>query len=112
MKIMETIKKWWKWVVGSIVLAVALLVWHLSRGESGRAARKILELQKNSEDKIQDEQNKKDRMQRHLDRLYEKESQKVTDETNKKIKKIKEKSQKLSEAALRYEVLKDLDDIL
>lgn len=106
------LKSCWRRLMFGVVLAIALGLWWFSRKRSGWAARKILELQGETESQIEQITDKAASRQRQLDNAWRKRRKAIKEAEQRKIARIREEARRLDAAALKRRVLEDLDDPL
>ena len=105
----DWIKKHWVAIVAVVVLGIALLIWFLTRKQSGWAAQKILDLQGGVEEKAQRIEQKKTEQINKLDQEWAAKRKAIVAKEQADIAKATTEAERLSQAALKRRLLEDLD---
>lgn len=112
-KIKATLKTYWRWILSGLILVVAFGFWVLSMRRSPWAAQKILDIQGDTEDRVEKIKEKASDKLSKLDASYHKKRTAILDKAKAEADKAKETARTLKDATeLRRKLMDDLDDPL
>lgn len=106
------IKKSWAWLVAVAVFAIAIIVWLASRKRSPWAAQKILEVQGDTEQRVEKIEAKAQTRQKKLDDAWSRKRKAIRKQEQAQIEKLRDEAQRLDAAAIKRRTLEGLDDPL
>lgn len=106
------IKKSWAWLVAVTVLAIAVIVWITSRKRSPWAAQKILEVQGDTEQRVEKIEAKAQARQKQLDDAWSRKRKAIREQEQAQIEQLRKEALRLDAAAIKRRTLEGLDDPL
>jgi len=106
------LKKSWAWLVTVVVAAIAVIIWIASRRRSPWAAEKILEIQGDTEQKVEQIGDQAAAKQRKLDDAWKAKRKAIRQQERAQIEKLRKEGKRLNAAAIKRRTLEGLDDPL